>query len=128
MDALPVPEMTELEYASKKIMKYPAGKDVHLMHACGHDIHVATLKAASELLHTARSEWSGTMIYLFQPNEEFAAGAKAMVDDGPNKWFGIPVPDIVLGQHVLNLKAGTIGFVSSPVLAAVDSMEIRVFG
>ena len=128
MDALPVPERTELEYTSTKIMKDPDGKDVPVMHACGHDMHVATLMAASTLLHSARSHWSGTLICLFQPNEEFAAGAQAMVDDGLYQRFRIPVPDIVLGQHVLNLKTGTIGFAPGPVLAAVDSVEIRVFG
>ncbi|MCJ1399196.1 hypothetical protein MMC11_002398 [Xylographa trunciseda] len=128
MEALPVPERTELEYASTKIMKDPEGKDVPVMHACGHDMHVATLMAASTLLHSARSHWSGTLICLFQPNEEFAAGAQAMVDDELYQRFGIPVPDIVLGQHVLNPKTGTIDFASGPVLAAVDSVEIRVFG
>ena len=100
MDGLPVLEETGLTYASKKRMKDYNGQDVPVMHACGHDMHVATLMATAQLLHAARSHWHGTLICLFQPNEELAGGAQAMIDDGLCENYGIPLPDMVLGQHV----------------------------
>ncbi|KAL9013617.1 MAG: hypothetical protein Q9173_001694 [Seirophora scorigena] len=129
MDALPVLENTGLSYASKKEMKDQYGHTVPVMHACGHDVHTTCLMAAAELLHAARSEWKGTLICLFQPAEEFAAGAQAMVDDGLYSKFGIPKPEIVLGQHVFCLyKAGTVALTAGPVFAAADGVSIRVFG
>ncbi|MCJ1312528.1 hypothetical protein MMC25_006202 [Agyrium rufum] len=132
MDALPHLENTGLEYASTKIFTDAEGKQTPVMHACGHDMHVATLMAASTLLQSARAEWSGTLICLFQPNEETAGGAKAMVADGlydpKRKPELIPIPDIVLGQHVHAIKAGTVAIGGGPILTAVDSLEIRIFG
>ncbi|KAL8687596.1 MAG: hypothetical protein Q9218_006275 [Villophora microphyllina] len=129
MDALPVLEKTALDYASKKTMTDANGTEVPVMHACGHDVHVSCLMAAAELLYAARSEWEGTLICLFQPAEELVAGAQAMVDDGLYTKHGLPKPDIILGQHVFCLhKAGTIALRPGPVLAAVDSPKIRVFG
>ena len=159
MDALPVPERTGLEYASCKRGVDPEGRDVPIMHACkpfptgsknsapsfcflryatdrhlnitsgGHDMHVAPLMAVAKLMRDARKDWSGTLIVLFQPNEELAGGAQAMVDDG---LYGdkhqIPIPDVVLGQHVLVIKAGTVAVAPGPVLTAVDSLSIRVWG
>ncbi|KAI4202588.1 MAG: hypothetical protein LQ346_001948 [Caloplaca aetnensis] len=114
MDGLPVLENTGLSYASKKEMKDRFGHTVPVMH---------------ELLYAARSEWKGTLICLFQPAEEFVAGAQAMVDDGLYTRFDIPKPDIVLGQHVFCLyKAGFVALTSGPVLAAVDCVSVRVFG
>lgn len=85
--------------------------------------------AAAELLYAARSEWNGTLICLFQPAEEFVAGAQAMVDDGLYTRFDIPKPDIVLGQHVFCLyKAGFVALTAGPVFAAVDGVSVRVFG
>ncbi|KAL9019862.1 MAG: hypothetical protein Q9185_002911 [Variospora sp. 1 TL-2023] len=129
MDALPVLENTGLSYASKKEMKDQHGHTVPVMHACGHDVHITCMMAAAELLHAARSEWKGTLICLFQPAEEFAAGAQAMVDDGLYSKHGIPKPEIVLGQHVFCFyKAGTVALTAGPVFAAVDGVSIRVFG
>ncbi|KAL8733559.1 MAG: hypothetical protein Q9166_001967 [cf. Caloplaca sp. 2 TL-2023] len=129
MDALPVLENTGLDYASKKTMKDSSGKEVPVMHACGHDVHVSCLMGAAQLLYAARSEWKGTLICLFQPAEEFVAGAQAMVDDGLYSKFDIPKPDIVLGQHVFCLhKAGAVALNPGPVLAAVDGLKIRIFG
>ncbi|KAL8709929.1 MAG: hypothetical protein Q9220_005379 [cf. Caloplaca sp. 1 TL-2023] len=129
MDGLPVLENTGLDYASKKRMKDGQGDDVPVMHACGHDVHVTCLMAAAELLYTARREWRGTLICLFQPAEELVAGAQAMVDDGLYSKYDIAKPDVVLGQHVFCLhKAGTVALSPGPVLAAVDGLKIRVFG
>jgi amidohydrolase len=130
MDALPHLETTNLPYSSSKIVNGPDGKATPVMHACGHDLHTATLMAAALFLHSARSQWSGTLICLFQPNEETAGGAKAMVEDGlyDEEKYGIPVPDIVLAQHVHPIKAGFVALASGPVLTAVDSLEVRIFG
>ncbi len=129
MDALPVSEDTGLPYSSTKTMKDVDGKEVPVMHACGHDMHVTSLMATASLLHAARSKWMGTLIALFQPNEELAGGAQAMVDDGLYTKFGIPLPDIVLGQHVFStLPAGVVSLGPGPMLAAVDSLEIRIYG
>ncbi|KAI4119582.1 MAG: hypothetical protein LQ338_007253 [Usnochroma carphineum] len=129
MDGLPVLENTGLSYASKEEMKDQDGHTVPVMHACGHDVHVSCLMAAAELLHAARSAWKGTLICLFQPAEEFVAGAQAMVDEGLYTSFDIPKPDIVLGQHVFCLyKAGSVALSPGPVLAAAEGLKIRVFG
>lgn len=92
-------------------------------------MHVAALMAVAEVMKAARDHWSGTLIVLFQPNEELAGGAEAMVDDG---LYGdkhkVPIPDVVLGQHVLVIKAGTVAVAPGPVLTAVDSLSIRIWG
>src|SRR4051794_33971856 len=82
MDALPVEEMTGLPYASKVKAQDRDGKTVPVMHACGHDMHVTWLVGASTLLAGARQAWSGTLMAVFQPAEETAEGARAMIDDG----------------------------------------------
>ena len=128
MDALPILESTGSDYASTKTTRNAEGKDVPVMHACGHDMHTATLLATTTLLHAARPLWTGTLICLFQPNEETACGAQAMVDDGLYTRHQVPIPDIVLGQHIQTLKAGMVALRAGPILAAVDSFEIRIFG
>ncbi len=128
MDALPILESTGLDYASTKTTRNAEGKDVPVMHACGHDMHTATLLATATLLHAAMPLWTGTLICLFQPNEETACGAQAMVDDGLYTRHHVPIPDIVLGQHIQTLKAGMVALRAGPILAAVDSFEIRIFG
>ena len=90
MDALPVQEQTGLEYASTVD---------GVMHACGHDMHVAWLTGATAQLSEAHDHWRGTLMAVFQPAEETAAGAQAMIDDGLLDRF--PKPDVVLGQHVM---------------------------
>ena len=107
IDGLPVLEVTGLPHASKATMKDVSdGMEKPVMHACGHDTHITCLLAAAEKLADIRSVWTGTLIVLFQPNEERAGGAQAMVDDG--LYERIPTPDIVLGQHVMPLRAGTV--------------------
>lgn len=116
-DALPVSEQTGLDYASQVD---------GAMHACGHDMHVATLLGAVELLATNKAAWAGTYIGLFQPAEETAQGAQAMLDDGlVDK---IPTPEVALSQHVMPTEAGTIGTSAGPVLSAGDSLKITVYG
>ncbi|KAL3459783.1 putative amidohydrolase [Aspergillus heterothallicus] len=126
MDALPVKELTGLPYASTVTMRDADGVEKPAMHACGHDMHMTCLLAAAETLVNAKDAWSGTLIVLFQPNEERGAGAQAMVDDG--LYDKIPVPDYVFGQHVMRLRAGTIGSRPGTIMAACDSMKVTVFG
>lgn len=130
MDALPHLEQTNLEYASTKVAKGPDGKDTAVMHACGHDLHTATLMAVATLLHTAKSHWRGNLICLFQPDEETSYGAQSMIADGlyDQEKYGIPIPDIVLGQHTHAIKAGVVALSGGPILTAVDSFEVRIFG
>ena len=117
MDALPISEQTGLDYASTVD---------GVMHACGHDMHVAWLVGASALFAAHRDAWQGTLMPVFQPAEETAAGAQAMIDDGLFKRFA--KPDVILGQHVMPPPAGTIGMRSGVVTSAADSFEIRMFG
>jgi amidohydrolase len=117
MDALPVQELTELDYASRTD---------GVMHACGHDMHVAWLAGAAALLAASRESWQGTVLAVFQPAEETAAGAQAMIDDGLFDRF--PKPDVVLGQHVMPSPAGSIGTRTGVMTSAADSFEIRLFG
>lgn len=126
MDALPVKEQTGLEYASTARGTDPAGNDVPVMHACGHDMHVTALLGALERLIATMDEWSGTIVAVFQPAEEYGAGSQAMIADGVLDRF--PKPDIVLGQHVTPLPAGTIGVRSGTQMAASDGLTVTLLG
>lgn len=126
MDALPVEEATGLPYASKLKSTNREGKLVPVMHACGHDMHVAWLVGATTLLAQARGAWQGTVMAVFQPAEGTAEGARAMLDDGLFDRF--PKPDIVLGQHVMVGPAGYVGGRAGAITSAADSLQIRLFG
>ncbi len=126
MDALPIEEATGVPYASKVKATDHEGKLVPVMHACGHDMHVAWLVGATTLLAQTRADWRGTLLAVFQPAEETAQGAQAMIDDGLFKRF--PKPDVVLGQHVMVGPAGTIGGRTGTITSAADSLQIRIFG
>ena len=125
MDALPVKEATGLPYASKVTATDSAGKSVPVMHACGHDMHVTWLIGAAKLFATSRDAWKGTLIAVFQPAEETAQGAQAMIDDGLFKRF--PKPDVILGQHVMCMPAGVIGGRIGVTTSAADSLQINLF-
>lgn len=126
MDALPVREQTGLPWASTQTVTDDAGNSVPLMHACGHDIHITCLLGAVESLLESRDAWSGTLVALFQPAEEHGGGAQVMVDD--DLYGKIPVPDVVLGQHVLPAPAGMVGAHPGAAMAAVDTMEVTLHG
>jgi hippurate hydrolase len=126
MDALPVKEATGLPYASAATAVDGTGKTVPVMHACGHDMHVTWLIGAATLLAQARDAWHGTLLAVFQPGEETAEGARAMIADGFFKRF--PTPDVILGQHVMVGTAGVIGSRSGVVTSAGDSLQIQLFG
>jgi len=126
MDALPVKEATGLPYASKVTATDRDGKTVPVMHACGHDMHVTWLIGAATLFAQARDAWHGTLMPVFQPAEETAQGAQAMIDDGLFNRF--PKPDVVLGQHVMVGSAGVLSSRAGVVTSAGDSLQIRMFG
>lgn len=126
MDALPIAENTGLSYASKATARDVEGNTVPVGHMCGHDIHVAWLIGAASLLARERTAWKGTLMVVFQPGEETAQGAQAMLDDGLAKRF--PTPDVILGQHVMVGAAGTLAGSAGPITSAADSLQIRLFG
>src|SRR5580700_6230249 len=126
MDALPVEEATGLPYASKITAKDRDGNTVPVGHMCGHDMHVTWLVGATKLLAEARTTWRGTIMAVFQPGEETAEGAQAMIDDGLFKRF--PKPDVVLGQHVMVGPSGTVAGRAGAITSAADSLQIRLFG
>ena len=126
MDALPVEEATGLPYASKVTATDRNGETVPVMHACGHDMHVTWLVGATTLFAQARDSWRGTLLAVFQPAEEIAGGAQAMIDDGLFERF--PRPDVILGQHVMTGPAGVVSSRVGAITSAGDSLQIRLFG
>jgi amidohydrolase len=126
MDALPIREATSLPYASRATATDPAGREVPVMHACGHDMHVTWLAGATALLAEARDAWRGTVLAVLQPAEETAQGARAMIDDGLFDRF--PRPEVVLAQHLMPGPAGAVSYRRGTTQAAADSLEVRLFG
>jgi hippurate hydrolase len=126
MDALPIRECTGLPYASDREATNARGETVPVSHACGHDLHTAWLLAAARVLADHRGAWSGTVMALFQPGEEIGEGARRMLEDGLVERF--PRPDVILGQHVLPLRAGSVGYRAGQILTAGDSLRVRFFG
>jgi hippurate hydrolase len=126
MDALPIREATGLPYASEVTSTDAEGDEVPVMHACGHDVHVACLAGAAQLLADGREHWAGTVVALFQPAEETGDGARGMVEAGLAEL--IPVPAVALAQHVMALPAGLIGTRPGPALSAADSMRVTLHG
>ena len=130
MDALPLPEETGLDYASSARGVLPDGTDVPVMHACGHDTHITCAIGAAALLTRDLTAWSGTVIFIFQPAEETAAGAQAMLDD--DVWGkALPDgrrPDVVYSQHVWPGRAGTIDLTPGPAMAMADAWKVTVHG
>ena len=116
MDALPIKESTGLAYASSKTGTDRFGQATAIAHACGHDMHVAWLMGATRILAENRTLWRGTVMAVFQPGEETGQGARAMIEDGMVKRF--PKPDVTLGQHVMPLSAGQIGWRIGTAIAA----------
>ena len=126
MDALPVAEATGLDYASQATATDESGKQTPVMHACGHDAHMACLLGAARLFAQGRDSWSGTLIALFQPAEELGNGAQSMVDGGLVTM--VPKPDVALAQHVLVHPAGTVSTYAGAFLSMADSVRITLYG
>ncbi len=128
MDGLPVVEQTGLPYASTVTATPESGVTTGVMHACGHDTHMAGFIGAAQLLAERKDEWQGTLVMILQPAEELGLGAIAMIEDGLYTRF--PKPDYALAFHdaAAPAPAGTIGFTPGYALANVDSVDITVKG
>src|SRR5213592_1387456 len=127
LDALPVHEETGLPYASTVTTKNDEGKEVPVMHACGHDVHMSTLIGTAWALGKLKDKWHGTIIFIGQPAEETVGGAKAMLKDGLyTRW---PKPDYALALHDdAEFEAGKITVTEGYALANVDSVDVIVHG
>ena len=127
LDALPVEEKTGLPYASKVHAKDDAGLDVPVMHACGHDLHMATLVGTAEIMAHSKQTWHGTLMLIGQPAEETASGAKRMIEDGLFTRF--PKPAVGVALHVANiLPAGQVGITPGIYNTNADSLRITIYG
>ena len=122
MDALPMQELTGASYASSVTSTNRKGDTVPVAHMCGHDMHMTWLLGALRVLQDTKDDWKGTVVAVFQPGEETAEGSQAMLDGGLSGI--IPKPDVILGQHVLQYKAGTIGYKAGQILTAGDSLKV----
>lgn len=127
LDALPVEENTGLPYASKVRTKDDAGRDVAVMHACGHDVHMASLLGTAEIMAHSKNSWHGTLILIGQPAEETIGGAEGMLRDGLFSRF--PKPDAIVALHVGNeLPAGVVSITPGIYNTNSDSIRITIYG
>lgn len=127
LDALPVEEKTGLPYASKLHVKDEAGRDVPVMHACGHDLHMASLLGTAEVMARSKSTWQGTLMLIGQPAEETIGGAEGMLRDGLFTRF--PKPDVAVALHVGNLlPAGMVAITPGIYNTNSDSVRITIYG
>jgi amidohydrolase len=127
LDALPVEEKTGLSYASKVHAKDDAGRDVPVMHACGHDLHMASILGTAAVMAHSKDTWHGTLMLIGQPAEETIGGAKGMLDDGLLTRF--PKPDVAVALHVSNtLPAGMVGVTPGVLNTNADSLRITIYG
>jgi len=127
LDALPVQEETGLPYASKVTAKNDEGKDVPVMHACGHDVHVAAFIGTARALAKLKDQWHGTIVFVGQPAEEMGCGARALLKAGLYDRFGKPA--FALGFHdKADVEAGHIAITEGYTSANVDSLDVTVRG
>jgi amidohydrolase len=127
LDALPVEEKTGLSYASKVRAKDEAGRDVPVMHACGHDVHMASLVGTAEVMAHSKDAWHGTLMLIGQPAEETIAGAEGMIRDGLFTRF--PKPDVAVALHVGNeYPAGMVAITPGVYNTNSDSIRITIYG
>jgi len=127
LDALPVEEKTGLPYASKVRTKDDAERDVPVMHACGHDLHMAALLGTAEVMARSKDTWHGTLVLIGQPAEETISGAEGMIRDGLFTRF--PKPDVAVALHVSNdLPAGMVSVTPGIYNTNSDSIRITIYG
>jgi amidohydrolase len=127
LDALPVEEKTGLPYASKVHAKDDSGRDLPVMHACGHDLHMAAILGTAEIMARSKNTWHGTLILIGQPAEETISGADGMVKDGLFTRF--PKPDVAVALHVGNeLPAGMASITPGIYNTNADSLRITIYG
>ncbi len=126
-DALPVQEETGLPYASKVVVKNDDGRDVHVMHACGHDTHIAAFIGTARSLGKLKDQWHGTIVFVAQPAEEIGTGARSLLKDGLYDRF--EKPNFALGFHdKADIPAGHIGVTEGYTSANVDFVDVTVRG
>ena len=127
LDALPVQEKTSLPYASSVTTKNQTGETIPVMHACGHDLHMASWFGTATLMAQNKDKWHGTVMFIGQPAEELLTGAAAMLKDGLFTRF--PKPDYALSLHdEATLPAGTVGYHPGFFRASADSVDVTIFG
>jgi amidohydrolase len=126
MDALPVQERTGLDYASTVIAEGTGGRPVPVMHACGHDVHMAALVGTVRALARARDQWHGTIMAVAQPAEETGEGAAEMLRDGLFRRFG--KPDVALAQHVDSFGVGQVGHLAGLFASGAVNVDISIRG
>ena len=127
MDGLPIEERSGLEYASTATQVDQSGREVPVMHACGHDTHMTALVGTARRLDALRDEWQGTVMFIGQPAEERIGGAKAMLEDGLYERFG--VPDYALALHVWAAgPAGRFALGAGPTASSSDSIDLKIRG
>jgi len=127
LDALPVEERSSLPYASKVHAKDEAGHDVPVMHACGHDVHMASLLGTAELMARSKNTWHGTLMLIGQPAEETIGGAQGMIAAGLFTRF--PKPDVAVALHVGNeFPAGMVSITPGIYNTNSDSVRITIYG
>jgi len=127
LDALPIEEQTGLPYASSVRAKDDSGREVGVMHACGHDIHITSFLGTATTLVELKDQWRGTLVMLAQPAEEAINGAQAMLDDGLYTRF--PRPDYVLSLHdTASIEAGKVGYTPGYALASSTSVDVIIRG
>ena len=129
MDALPVVEKTGLPYASKVKTTY-MGNEVGVMHACGHDAHVAILMGVAEFFSKNKDQLKGSIMFIFQPAEEGPpegenGGAKMMLEEGIFERYN---PEVIFGLHVSNAPHGYVGFAPGPAMAAASAWRVKIKG
>ena len=125
-DALPIRAESGLDHASTAVGTLDDGTEAPVMHGCGHDTHITSALTAARALALGLDAWSGTLVLVFQPGEETAVGARAMVDDG--LWDRAPRPDIVLGRHVMPLPVGTVTVGHGTAMSMADSLKVTLYG
>jgi hippurate hydrolase len=126
LDALPVAEKTGVPYASTVRSTNPAGQEVGVMHACGHDIHITTMIGVARTMAELKSKWHGTLMLIGQPSEETIDGAKAMLADHLYERFGRP--DMAIALHDSNFAAGQVSVVPGYALASSTSIDVTMRG
>lgn len=127
MDALPVTEETGVSYASHEKAMNASGQEVGVMHACGHDVHVATMVGTAHAMSAMKNRWHGTLMLVGQPSEETIDGARAMIADHLYERFGTPTYAIALHDSAMG-AAGTVAYTSGPTLASATSVDVTMRG
>jgi len=127
LDALPIREMTFVPYASKEKTTDDEGKEVSVMHACGHDMHMTCWVGVARVLSALKDRWRGTIVFIGQPAEERVGGAAAMLKDGLYDRF--PKPQLCLALHCNSeIPAGTLGLTPGLACSSVDTLDITIHG